>query len=111
MLILKDARGVVNLTNEYDFAGRVKKQTAADGTVYQFAYTTVNGGSRIVQTDVTNPRGLIRRMNFNDAGYPTNETFGIGRSDSWGFTYERDTVSNRVNRVTDTWNQKTAFSY
>jgi RHS repeat-associated protein len=110
MLTLKDARGVVNLTNEYDYAGRVKKQTSADGTTYQFAYT-LNSNSKVVQTDVTNPRGLVRRMLFNDKGYPSSETFGAGRSDAWNFTYERDSVSNRMLRVTDSWNQKTAFSY
>jgi RHS repeat-associated protein len=112
MLTLKDARGIVNLTNEYDFAGRVKKQTSADGTVYQFAYSGPSQyGGKIVQTDVTNPRGLVRRMNFNDNGFPTSETFGVGRSDAWTYTYERDPVSNRVLRITDNWNQKTAFNY
>ena len=112
MLTLKDARGIVNLTNEYDFAGRVKKQTSADGTIYQYAYTTESeNSSKIIQTDVTNPRGLIRRMNFNDKGYPMSETFGVGRSDAWSYIYERETVSNRILSITDNWNQKTSFTY
>ncbi len=112
MLTLKDARGVVNLTNEYDAGGRVKKQTSADGTVYQFAYTTdAQGLGRVIQTDVTNPRGLIRRMMFNEKGFPTSETFGVGRSDLWSYSYERDLASNRVLGITDIWNQKTKFNY
>ncbi len=110
MLTMKDARGTTNLINEYDYAGRVKKQTLADGTIYQFAYT-LGDSSKVVQTDVTNPRGLVRRMNFNDKAYPVSEVFGVGRPDAWGFTYERDTVSNRILRVTDTWDQKTSFNY
>lgn len=111
MLTLKDARGVVNLTNEYDAAGRVKKQTSADGTIYQFAYTTPTGETRVVQTDVTNPRGLIRRMTFNEKGYPISETFGVGRPDAWGYTYERQADSNRILRVIDSWDQRSAFTY
>ena len=39
MLTIKDARGIVFLTNEYNAAGRVTKQTQADATTYLFAYT------------------------------------------------------------------------
>ena len=39
MLTLKDAKAIVFLTNEYDATGRVSRQTQADGTTFQFAYT------------------------------------------------------------------------
>ena len=39
MLTIKDARNIVYLTNQYDSAGRVVRQTQADGSVYQFAWT------------------------------------------------------------------------
>lgn len=55
------------VTNEYTTSadaptpvGWVKKQTHVDGGVYQFAYTVTNG--RSTQTDVTDPRGYIRRV-------------------------------------------------
>jgi YD repeat-containing protein len=44
MLTIKDARGIIYLTNQYDGNGRVTLQTQADSTTYQFAYTLdVNG--------------------------------------------------------------------
>jgi YD repeat-containing protein len=61
-------------TNEYTTAadaptpvGWVKKQTHADGGVYLFAYTVSNGKS--TQTDLTDPRGYVRRVTMNPAGY------------------------------------------
>jgi YD repeat-containing protein len=67
MLTLKDARGILFLTNTYDANGRVQTQTRADSTTYQFVYT-VNGSGAITQTDLTNPRGYVRRMTFGTAG-------------------------------------------
>lgn len=114
MLTIKDALGVTVLTNEYDVNGRVKKQTQADGTTYQFAYTLStdpNTPHKVVQTEVTNPRGLVRRVVFNDAGLPLSEIYGVGRSDQWSFTYERQAVTQNVLSVTDSWGRKTAFTY
>jgi YD repeat-containing protein len=56
MLTLKDARGIVFLTNHYDANGRVDLQTQADSTTYAFAYT-LDGGGKVTQTDVTDPTG------------------------------------------------------
>jgi RHS repeat-associated protein len=39
MLTVTDPRGVTYITNEYDSSNRVIKQTMADGSTYQFAYT------------------------------------------------------------------------
>lgn len=39
MLTIKDARNIVYLTNEYDGAGRVFRQTQGDTGLYQFAWT------------------------------------------------------------------------
>jgi YD repeat-containing protein len=61
MLTIKDPRNIVYLTNEYDANGRVSKQTQADKTTYQFAYT-LDGSGKVTQTDVTNPRGFLRRV-------------------------------------------------
>ena len=36
MLTLKDPKGIVHLTNTYDSADRVTRQTLADGGYYQF---------------------------------------------------------------------------
>jgi RHS repeat-associated protein len=39
MLTIEDALGITYLTNQFDSNGRVTKQTLADGTTYQFAWT------------------------------------------------------------------------
>ena len=45
LLTMQDRRGTVWVTNHYDINGRVDKQTYADGTSYQFAYTATGGNS------------------------------------------------------------------
>jgi len=57
MLTLRDARNIVFLTNEYDTNGRVSRQTQADNTTYQFAYT-LDGNGKVTQTDVTIPAAM-----------------------------------------------------
>jgi RHS repeat-associated protein len=39
MLTIQDARGITYLTNQYDSGNHVTKQTQADGSTYQFAWT------------------------------------------------------------------------
>jgi hypothetical protein len=46
LLLLKDARGIVFLTNHYDGNGRVDLQTQADSTTFQMAETLDALGSR-----------------------------------------------------------------
>jgi YD repeat-containing protein len=72
MLTLKDARGIVFLTNHYDANGRVDLQTLADTTTYAFAYT-LDGAGKVTQTDVTDPRGIVRRVAYGSSGYLTSE--------------------------------------
>jgi YD repeat-containing protein len=62
MLTVKDARSIVFLTNEYDATGKVTKQTMVDGGTYLFNYTM--NGSNVIQTDVTDPRGIVSRRTF-----------------------------------------------
>ncbi|HEU4712218.1 MAG TPA: hypothetical protein VFS76_11665 [Pyrinomonadaceae bacterium] len=84
--------------------GRVSKQTLADDTpgnstdnpTYQFAYTTDSGG-RIAQTDVTDPRGHVRRVTFNTDGYSLTDTSALGTSVQQGISYERQTGTNLDN--------------
>ncbi len=45
----------------------------------EFAYT-LDGSGKITQTDVTNPRGFVRRVAFNAGGYPTSDTAALGES-------------------------------
>jgi RHS repeat-associated protein len=110
MLTIKDARNIVFLTNQYDGSGRVTQQTQADGSTYQFAYT-VDGSGKITQTDVTDPRGSVRRASFNSSGYMVSDTRALGLSEQQTRTYERQSGTNLVLSTTDPVGRKTAFTY
>lgn len=109
MLTIEDARGIVFLTNEYDANGRVINQTQADNTTYQFAYTLASG--KVIQTDVTNPRGHIRRVTFDSSSYTLTDTHALGQPEQQTITYERQAGTNLVLSITDSLNRKTSFTY
>jgi RHS repeat-associated protein len=119
MLTIKDPRGIVYLTNEYDpVSGRVTKQTLADDTpaistdnpTYLFNYTTDSGG-RVVQTDVTDPRGHVRRVTFDTTGYRLTDTSAVGTSDQRSFSYEREAGTNLLRAIIDPLGRRTECSY
>jgi RHS repeat-associated protein len=110
MLTLKDARGIVYLTNEYDAAGRITRQTQADSTTYQFAYT-LDANGKIIQTDVTDPRGNVERTTFDARGYPLSETRALGTPIAQTRTAQRDANTSHVSSTTDALNRTTAFTY
>ena len=49
--VVTDARGITYLTNEYDAAGRVLRQTQVDTGVWTLVYTVTGG--RVTQTVIT----------------------------------------------------------
>jgi RHS repeat-associated protein len=107
---IKDGRNVVYLTNQYT-NGRVTQQTLADPSyVWTLAYT-VDGSNRVTRTDVTDPRGHVRRVNFNADGYPTSETQAFGTGLARTTTYERQTGTNLVTAVVDALSRRTEFTY
>lgn len=110
MLTIRDAKSLVYLTNQYDANGRVVLQTQADQTTYQFAYTT-NGAGQIVQTDVTNPRGFVRRVTFNADRYWLTDTRAFGTSNAQPITVERQTGSQLVTAAIDALNRRTEYTY
>jgi RHS repeat-associated protein len=118
MATIKDPRGIVWLTNEYYTTGvdtgRVKKQTLANGSsTYQLTYTNDAQG-RITQTDLTDPRGVVRRLTFNTAGYALTDTFALGLPEAQAITYEPDTnptKGNLVRAVTDALGRRTEYDY
>jgi YD repeat-containing protein len=109
LLTVKDARGIVWLTNTYDTNNRVSRQTFIDQTFYDFAYT-LDGNGKVAQTDVTNPRGYVRRVTFNAAGYPLTDTRASGTALAQTMTYVRDTA-NRVTSMTDALGRTTTYTY
>jgi RHS repeat-associated protein len=110
MLTLKDAKGVIFLTNEYDAAGKVTKQYQADNTTYLFAYTLAADG-KVTQTDITGPRGQVRRVTFNADGYILTDTRSSGTTEQQTITYERQAGSDLPLSVTDALGRKTAYTY
>lgn len=110
MLTVKDARGITYLTNEYDTNGRVIEQTQADSTTYEFDYT-LNGSGEVTQTDVTDPRGNVRRVTFNSDGYMLTDTRALGTAVEQTFTYERESGSNLVLSVTDPLDHETTYTH
>jgi len=111
MLTIKDPRNIVYLTNEYDAtSGRVTRQTLADTGVYQFTYT-VDANGKVTQTDVTDPRGFVRRSTFNTDIYTVSDTMALGRPEQQTYTYQRQTGSNAILSMTDSLGRVTAMTY
>jgi YD repeat-containing protein len=103
------------VTNEYDTTtgsptlGWVTKQTHADGGVYQFAYTVVNGKS--TQTDTTDPLGHVRRTTFNSDGYTLADTRALGAPEQQATSSVRPTSANFITSSTDALNRPTTTTY
>lgn len=109
MLTVTDKRGNRMLLNEYYTDGRVKTQTLADGALWQFSYT-IDANDKITQTNITDPRGYVRRDKFNASGYITEKTLALGQTVQQIYAYERN-ASNQVSTVTDPLNRKTRFTF
>jgi RHS repeat-associated protein len=111
MLNIQDARGVFYLTNQYDSGGRIVKQTMADGGVYQFAYTTDPNTGAIAQTDLTDPRGFVKRTTFNSHGYTTSVVLALGRPEQQTTIYVRDPNTNLISTMIDALQHETSYTY
>ncbi len=110
MSTITDPRNVVVLTNAYDGNGRVQTQTLADGTsTYTFAYTL--SGGVVTQTNITDPRGFVRKLTFNADGYTSGETLALGKPEAQTYSYDRQAGTGLLNSVTDPLGRKTSFTY
>jgi RHS repeat-associated protein len=98
MLTVKDPRGIVFLTNEYT-SGRVSKQTMADGSTFLFSYTM--GATYATQTDITDQRGNVERLEFNSDGRIIRKTLALGKPEQQVFDYELQPGTNLLLSVTD----------
>jgi YD repeat-containing protein len=107
---IEDPRSIVWLTNDYDANDRVEAQTLADEGTYEFDYT-VDGSGNVTQTDVTDPRGHVRRVAFNAAHYPVSDTLALGTEREQTTTYEYDTDTNLLLAETDERERRTEYAY
>lgn len=110
LLTMKEPGGNTHVTNTYDANGRVATQTQADTTTYQFAYT-LDGNGKVTQTDLTDPRGYVKRLTFNSAGYTLTSTEAYGQPEAQTTTYEWQVTTNLLLSVTDALSRKTAYTY
>lgn len=110
MISVRDRRGHTMVTNEYDANSRVTKQTLADGGTYLFSYT-VDANNKVTQTDVTDPRNIVRRMTFGDTGFLTSATSALGTLEQQVITYERQPGTGLIVSKTDALGRKTAYTY
>jgi RHS repeat-associated protein len=110
MVTITDARQILYLTNQYDANYRVIKQTQADGSVYQFAYT-LDGSGNVTQTTVTNPRGDVRVVTFNTSSYWTSDTADSTGSAPAAVGAGRQPTSNLVTSSTDALGRQSSMTY
>src|SRR5215831_15317080 len=77
---------------------------------YQFAYT-LDGNGKVTQTDVTDPRGYVRRVNFNADGQIVSDIAALGTTVEQTATYNLQSGTNLALSVTDPLNRTTAYTY
>ena len=108
---ITDAKGIIYLDNDYDAQGRVQKQTQADGGHFDFTYVT-HGSGAITQADVTDPRGTLRRVTFNSAGYTLSDKRAVGTPEEQTTDFTRQTNTYFIETVTDLpLNRPTSYAY
>jgi RHS repeat-associated protein len=110
MIDIKDPRGNIYLTNEYNISGRVIKQTMGDGGIYTFAYTTDTGG-HVTRTDITDPRGFVRTVTFDSAGYWLTDTRASTKPEQQIVSVERDAATHFITRHVDGLSRVTTLGY
>jgi RHS repeat-associated protein len=90
--------------------GKVKKQTYADGTSVQFAYQ-FDANGKVKQTDVTNGRGYIRRIEYTDDGLIAKETKALGTPEQQITINAWDNATRLLSSSTDALNRTTTYEY
>src|SRR5262249_25322778 len=62
-------------------------------------------------TDVTDSRGIVRRLGFNGDGQALTDTRAYGTAIAQTTTYERQATTNLVAAMTDALNRRTELTY
>lgn len=104
---IQDPNGNLMIENEYDGTGRVHRQTLGDGNHFSFSYTTQNGFT--TQTEVTDQRGTIRRVDFDATGNIVRNTFALGLPEQQVTTYEL--TNGLLAASVDALNRRTEYAY
>jgi RHS repeat-associated protein len=64
----------------------------------------------VAEVDVTDPRGYVRRVVFNDTGYVTSDTHALGQPEEQTTTYDYY-ADNLLKSVTDSLGRTSTFDY
>ncbi|WUW19284.1 polymorphic toxin-type HINT domain-containing protein [Streptomyces sp. NBC_01463] len=104
----KDARGITYMTNTFQ-DGKVKEQVLTEGAKYTFAYTQTGTG-KITSTQVTQPGGAVRRVEFDTAGYGVLDTAAYGSSLARKTQFVRG-PKHRIDAVVDPYGRRTELTY
>src|SRR5262249_27259454 len=110
LLTIRDGRNIVYVSNEYT-NGRVTKQTLADpADTYLLSYT-LDGSGNVTQTDVTDPRGTVERLEFDSSHYMTSDTEAYGTPLARTTAMTRQAGSELVTAVVDGLSRRTEYTY
>ncbi|MFM0080388.1 DUF6531 domain-containing protein [Paraburkholderia sediminicola] len=104
LVSVTDPEGNLQVTNTYDDNDRVTFQKLADGSAFGFAYTFTDG--KVTQTEVTDRRGSIRRLEFDVNGRVVRNTYPAGQKIQQVQTFTYD-PNGRVTNLTETDRQYT----
>ncbi|MEU8702411.1 polymorphic toxin-type HINT domain-containing protein [Streptomyces sp. NPDC048680] len=105
----KDVRGITYMTNSFYADGKVKEQTLTEGAKYSFAYTETGTG-QVTSSEVTQPGGAVRRVEFDTDGYGVLDTAAYGSSLARKTQYVRG-LNHRIDAVIDPYGQRTELTY
>ncbi|MFG2217397.1 polymorphic toxin-type HINT domain-containing protein [Streptomyces sp. NPDC048685] len=109
ILTATDARNITYMTNSFYPDGKVKDQLLTEGAKYSFVYTQTGTG-QITSTEVTQPGGAIRRVEFDAAGYGVLDVAARGSSLERRTQYVRG-PNHRIDAVIDPYGQRTELTY
>jgi RHS repeat-associated protein len=105
-----NARGNKYLQVAYDANGRVEKQIAGDGAIFEFDYD-LDGEGKVEATAVTDPEGNQRKVTFDAEGFPVEDTYAPGTELEQTTSFERQPKTGLILSETDQLNRKTKFEY
>src|SRR6266699_119198 len=88
----------------------ISRRSRIPSATYQLAYA-VDGSGNVTQTDVTDPRGTIKRLTFNGSHYITSDVEAYGTSLARTTTTTRQTGSNLVTALVDGLSRRTEYTY
>jgi len=92
--------------------GLVVRDECWGGAGYKRYDANCAGGymALVAQVDVTDPRGYVRRVKFNDEGYMTSDTHALGQPEEQTVTYDYYS-DNLLKSITDPLGRVSSFDY